>query len=209
MRRLSTVTFMGVMALTMAGCGSDNQESSTPIPSNPQPSAKAFDKALLANQSLASPISSAPILIQPTNGNQRAKQVEKGRRDPFAGLFAQAGLSVPIGTNAGGTNAGGTNAGSSSSQLPRLSVPSSGRGQTGTAPSGSARPRVGQQNSGSNPAGNSLIRIEIILAVSLAQLQRVLLLLHYHLLNLGLALKQLHHRHHNNQSWQVASPFRA
>ena len=147
MRRLSTVTFMGVMALTMAGCGSDNQESSAPIPSNPQPSAKAFDKALIANQSLASPISSAPILIQPTNGNQRAKQVEKGRRDPFAGLFAQASLSVP----SGGTNVGVTNSGSSS-QLPRLSVPSSGRRQTGTAPSGSARPRVGQQNSGSNPS---------------------------------------------------------
>lgn len=92
----STIAFVGMLALTMAGCGSGSEESNTSTPSAPQvvntqPGAKPFDKPpMVAQNSNKSSISLAPSLIQPTNSNQRAKQVQKGRQDPFAGLFVQA-----------------------------------------------------------------------------------------------------------------------
>lgn len=96
----STIAFVGMLALTMAGCGSGSEESNTSTPSAPQvvntqPGAKPFDKPpMVAQNSNKSSISLAPSLIQPTNSNQRAKQVQKGRQDPFAGLFVQAAPSV-------------------------------------------------------------------------------------------------------------------
>ena len=138
MSRLSTITFVGMLVLIVAGCG-NKEESNAPTPSTvTQPIAKAFDNRAVVNQPLPGTISVASVLIQPTNGNQRAKQVQKGRPDPFAGLFAQAGLSVPTTTTIPGTVP----------QLPRLSVP--GGRQTVPGGSGSSRPTGGQQNSGSN-----------------------------------------------------------
>ena len=99
-RRPSTIAFVGMLALTMAGCGSGSEESNTSTPSAPQVvntqlGAKPFDKPpMVAQNSNKSSISLAPSLIQPTNSNQRAKQVQKGRQDPFAGLFVQAAPSV-------------------------------------------------------------------------------------------------------------------
>ncbi len=136
MSRLSTITFVGMLALTVAGCESDN-EINAPTVSTAQPVAKPFDNRAIVNQQLPSAISAAPVLIQPTNGNQRAKQVQKGRQDPFAGLFAQAGLSVPTTTIPGTVP-----------QQPRFSVPA-GR-QTVPGRSGSTRPNGGRQNSSSN-----------------------------------------------------------
>lgn len=136
MHRLSTITFVGLLALTTAGCSSD-KESNASAPSAPQPDAKVFVKPPMVQQ-MAGAMSSVPVLIQPTNGNQRAKQVQKGRQDPFAGLFAQAGLSVPATTSPGTVP-----------QLPSFPV-SEGRQ---VVPGGSgSRSSVGRQSSGSNPS---------------------------------------------------------
>jgi len=126
-----------MLALTTVGCSSDSEKSSAPTSSAPQPAPKVFDKPPMVNQPLPGAISLAPpVLIQPTNGNQRAKQVQKGRQDPFAGLFAQAaGPSVPGTVTIPGTVPGG-----------RQSVP---------VGSGSPRPNRERQNSGSNPSRQS------------------------------------------------------
>jgi hypothetical protein len=50
---------------------------------------------MVAAQNQASPIASVPGLIQPTNAKERTKQVQKGRKDPFALLFVQAVETVP------------------------------------------------------------------------------------------------------------------
>lgn len=96
MHRLSTIAVVGMLALTIAGCGSGNEENSTSTPSAPKASApKAFEKPSMVTQNAANTISSVPGLIQATNANQRTKQVQKGRKDPFAVLFVQAVQTVP------------------------------------------------------------------------------------------------------------------
>ena len=96
MHRLSTIAFMGMLALTMAGCGSGSEENSALTPSPPQASsAKPFNKPPMVTQNLAGTIASVPGLIQSTNANQRSKQVQKGRVDPFALLFVQTVETVP------------------------------------------------------------------------------------------------------------------
>jgi len=150
MRRLSTITFVGMLALTTAGCSSDSEKSSAPTSSAPQPAPKVFDKPPMVNQPLPGAISLAPpVLIQPTNGNQRAKQVQKGRQDPFAGLFAQAGPSVPGTVTIPGTVPGGRQTVPGTVTIPGT-VP--GGRQPVTVGSGSPRPNRERQNSGSNPS---------------------------------------------------------
>jgi len=96
MHRLSTIAFMGMLAWTMAGCGSGSEENSALTPPPPQASAaKPFDKQPMVTQNRAGTIASVPGLIQSTNANQRSKQVQKGRVDPFALLFVQAVETVP------------------------------------------------------------------------------------------------------------------
>ncbi len=108
MHRLSiTTTFVGMLALTITGCGSGRAEnnsntSSTTVQPTAQPTVKPTDKveksAPQTPQKPATPtivaqnpptpgFSSAAGLIPPTNANQRTKQVQQGRPDPFAGLF--------------------------------------------------------------------------------------------------------------------------
>lgn len=95
MYRLSTIAFTGMLALTMASCGSGGEENSAVTPSAPQAvPAKAFDKPPMVAQ-LTDAVASVPGLIQPTNAAQRTKQVQKGRQDPFAVLFVQAVETVP------------------------------------------------------------------------------------------------------------------
>lgn len=96
MHRLSTIAFMGMLAWTMAGCGAGSEENSAATPPAPQASsAKPFDKPPMVNQNPGGTIASVPGLIQSTNANQRSKQVQKGRVDPFALLFVQAVETVP------------------------------------------------------------------------------------------------------------------
>ncbi len=94
MRQIPTTAFIGMLALAITGCPSSNDPQTTnPTPSTapvvvqPQPAVKPP----LVAQNPSSPTQLAPGLIQPTNANQRAKQVAKGNRDPFAALF----LPVP------------------------------------------------------------------------------------------------------------------
>lgn len=96
MHRLSTIALMGMLALTIAGCGSGSEENSAVTPSAPEASSpKPFDKPPMVTQNPAGTIASVPGLIQSTNANQRSKQVQKGRADPFALLFVQAVETVP------------------------------------------------------------------------------------------------------------------
>lgn len=101
MRGLSEIAFVGMVTLTMHGCGfqADTQQSSAATPSAPQVAqqpAEPFTKPPMLppqpEQSVA--ITSAPSFIQSTDGDQRAKQVQKGRQDPFAGLFVQTPPNV-------------------------------------------------------------------------------------------------------------------
>lgn len=90
MHRLSTIAFVGMLALAVAGCGSGSEEKSTVTPSTTQVSAdKPFDEPPMVNQNSPGTTALAPGLMQPTNATQRLKQVQKGREDPFALLFVQ------------------------------------------------------------------------------------------------------------------------
>lgn len=101
MRQFSTIAFVGMLAVTMAGCGSGSEESSNNTPGAPavvktQPVAESFDKPpMVAQNPEKSVISSPSVLIQPTNPNERAKQVEKGRTDPFADILVSPISRVP------------------------------------------------------------------------------------------------------------------
>jgi len=79
---------MGMLALTIAGCGSGSEENSAVTPSPHASSPNRLPP--MVTQNPAGTIASVPGLIQPTNANQRSKQVQKGRADPFALLFVQA-----------------------------------------------------------------------------------------------------------------------
>lgn len=104
MHQLSKIAVVGMLTLAMPGCGmqTDSEQSTAATPSTPEvvvekePAVEPFDQpSMVPQQPKKSTIASAPSLIEPTNGNQRAKQVPKGRQDPFAGLFVQAIPSVP------------------------------------------------------------------------------------------------------------------
>lgn len=99
MRKISTPAFLGIIALAITGCGSsDNSQSTNPSPSTPpvavSPSPVKPQPPVIA-QNPSGTAYLAPSLIQPTNANQRVKQVAKGRRDPFAALFAPV-TPVPV-----------------------------------------------------------------------------------------------------------------
>ena len=96
MYRLSKIAFVGMLALAIAGCDSGSEETVAPTPSTPQVTApKSFEKPPLVVQDRAVTVSAADGLIQPTNVNQRARQVQKGREDPFAVLFVPVFQNVP------------------------------------------------------------------------------------------------------------------
>lgn len=95
MHRLSKIAFVGMLALAIAGCESGSQEIIAPTPSAPQVSAPSSFAPPLVAQNRAVTISAADGLIQPTNVNQRARQVQKGREDPFAMLFVPTVQKVP------------------------------------------------------------------------------------------------------------------
>ncbi|MBV9387932.1 MAG: hypothetical protein JOZ78_16035 [Chroococcidiopsidaceae cyanobacterium CP_BM_ER_R8_30] len=102
MMRLSVISCVGMLALTVAGCsGSGSHVSSVTTPSTAleeqqkpvvQP-AQPSTKPPVVKQEVAAAPPAAPGLIQSTNPDERAKQVVKGRPDPFALLPGEA---VPI-----------------------------------------------------------------------------------------------------------------
>ncbi len=109
MHRLSITALLGILTLTIAGCGSGGQENnatatttiSTGQPA-PKPLVKPTQPLVKPTQLAQNPLKksqdtkppSSAGLIQPTNVNQRTQQVQKGRSDPFAGLFVVPKVSV-------------------------------------------------------------------------------------------------------------------
>src|SRR5579883_142450 len=109
MRGLVFIGLAGVIALTVASCSSD---SGSDVASSPSPVAAPVQKPATSQPFGAKPLVTAkapppgeaiPGLIQSTNGDERAKQVQssidsqKGK-DPFAGLPPQL-LPPLVGTN--------------------------------------------------------------------------------------------------------------
>lgn len=103
MRQHAFIALAGAIALATVGCASEDT-SVAPSPASPSPVAQApattaqpqtttqpFAKPLVT-QKPAGPGATVPGLIQSTNGDERARQVQasiaaqKGKKDPFAGL---------------------------------------------------------------------------------------------------------------------------
>lgn len=99
MRQVKVIAFTGMLALLMSGCageGGDEQAASptpsvTPAaspqaPASPSPAKtqpfSAKKPPLVAQK--PKPGTAAPALIQSTNPDERARQVQQGRQDPFA-----------------------------------------------------------------------------------------------------------------------------
>lgn len=100
MHRLSISALIGMLALTITGCGGSTQTNTNTTTTTIQPTVKpstttestpettqTAQKPTLVAQNTQPPTSTAG-LIQSTNANQRTNQVQQGRSDPFAGLFA-------------------------------------------------------------------------------------------------------------------------
>lgn len=100
MHRLSISAFIGMLALTITGCGASTENNTNTNSTTVQPTVKpstttestpektqATQKPTLVAKNPPPPTSTAG-LIQSTNANQRTQQVQQGRSDPFAGLFA-------------------------------------------------------------------------------------------------------------------------
>ncbi len=137
MRQISTTAFIGMLALAITGCPSSNEPQTTnpppstaPVVVQPQPPAKP--PLVATNPNSAAYL--APGLIQPTNANQRTKQVAKGNRDPFAALF----LPVPAAPISAG-NTANSNSSAPSSQTGGASTTST-RQTTGNASNRQSRP---------------------------------------------------------------------
>lgn len=103
MCRLSTMAFVGMLCLTTVGCGGQgNGVSNVPKPSatpvvEKQTTVKQVTSVATVTQQPASTTPSSG-LIQPTNPQERAKQVAKGRKDPFAVLPGQLVATPTVAT---------------------------------------------------------------------------------------------------------------
>lgn len=129
MRQISTTAFIGMLALAITGCPSSNEPQTTnptpptaPVVVQPQPPAKP--PLVATNPNSAAYL--APGLIQPTNANQRTKQVAKGNRDPFAALF----LPVPAPPISVGNTPNSSSA--AAPQTPQTGAPTTSTGSTTT-----------------------------------------------------------------------------
>lgn len=94
MYRISMTTLVGMLALTTTECKSSRTQSNnasnvqpifrpTFLTKKPQP--KTFENPVTVTQNS---YNTENGLIQATDANQRIKQVQQGRPDPFAGLFS-------------------------------------------------------------------------------------------------------------------------
>jgi hypothetical protein len=149
LRRLSTIAFVGAIMLPLANCGNSDEDinSTASLPQEapaPAPVAEPFTKPT-APQSPAVAVPS-PVLIQPTNGNQRAKQVQAGREDPFAGLFLQ---TAPRTSQVASQPSSPSNAPALSPPAPSASGNSSSAGSaSNTSPNAGSQPEAGTNNNG-------------------------------------------------------------
>jgi hypothetical protein len=89
MRKASlSMVYLGIIALLLAGCNteSNTNSSNTVAPSSPAPAVSPPPPSPVAVTPAPQPPTTvtASGLIQPTNPDERARQVQKGRTDPFA-----------------------------------------------------------------------------------------------------------------------------
>lgn len=148
MRQLSMIAFVGIMVLPVASCGNSgediNSTASLPQEAQTAPAAEPFAKPTVTPQSpIAVP---SPGLIQPTNANQRAKQVQTGRQDPFAGLFLQ---TRPSSAGGSASQVASQPSSSSNTATPSPSTPSA------TGNGGSSARNAGSPPGGASSNGNT------------------------------------------------------
>jgi hypothetical protein len=155
MRRQSIVLLAGALGLLAVGCGS---QESTEVATSPSPTAEAsptaaqsFDAPLVSQKDgkdgkvgkdgkkiVAQKTNKIPGLLESTDPEERAKQVQAGIRsraglDPFATLPATLSFSLPVENTASGSstyNSGGFGGGG----RPRLGNLPAGGGGNGDSP---------------------------------------------------------------------------
>lgn len=130
MQKKSLIACVGVCAILVGGCASDQ---STNPPASPSPvAAQPFSKPLVSEKNGDKKVNSAsarvPGLLQSTDPDERARQVQAGinvrksQTDPFASLAPLITFKTPAGTS--GTprdpNATGTGTGERTTGLPQL-----------------------------------------------------------------------------------------
>jgi len=164
MYKISTTAFLGIIALAITGCGSsDNSQTVSPAPStppiaaSPSPVKPITPQPPVIAQNPSGTVYLAPSLIQPTNANQRVKQVAKGRRDPFAALFAPVSTTpIPVSiappsdaTTQARTSSSATASGSSNAnrRRPNSTVAARNSGSTNNQTSNPVKVNVGNQSS--------------------------------------------------------------
>ncbi len=159
MQKKSLIAFVGMFAILVSGCAS---EQSTNLPASPSPiAAQSFSKPLVSEKNGDKKVTSASTrvagLLQSTDPDERARQVQAGinvkksQTDPFASLAPLITFKTPAGTS--GTprdpNATSSGTGERTTGLPRLpnfpqvpqvaQVPRSRTSQTKTSPSSTPR----------------------------------------------------------------------
>jgi hypothetical protein len=175
MRKSSLILCAGLLVLWVGGCASE-EEATTPTES-PSPSVAAqsptatqsFAKPLVSekngNQKVATTKNRVPGLLQATDPEERARQVQAGinvkksQTDPFASLPPLVTFRTPAGnagtaTPAGGTTAGGAGGagGTQTARLPQIPNFPQPPQQASSSPR-----RVAQspQRGGSNPGSGA------------------------------------------------------
>lgn len=106
MRQLTSALVIGTLALLMGGCATSEDEQAvvSPVPSaSPStaavatPKAQPFSSPVVAQSPRAS--TAASSLTQSTNPDERVRQVQQGRQDPFALLPIPPVPVAPANTN--------------------------------------------------------------------------------------------------------------
>nr|WP_290222810.1 hypothetical protein [Trichocoleus desertorum] len=186
MRQAKVIAFTGILALLLSGCAGDEggeqavvptpSVAPTPTPQAPASPAPAKAQPFSAKPPLVAPQQrpAAPALIQSTNPDERARQVQQGRQDPFALLaFPPVPVVSPNATTPGaprpvpqvrtlpGTPAVASRPNTTPAAGRRSPGTPTGAGgragaRPGTTTTGGARP--GTTATGARPAGATPIR---------------------------------------------------
>jgi hypothetical protein len=185
MRRQSIVLLAGALGLLAVGCGS---EETTEVATSPSPQAEAspataqpFDAPLISQKdgkdaktgkdgkTIAKKTNKIPGLLESTDPEERAKQVQAGIRsraglDPFATLPATLAFSLPVdNTGSGGSNGSYNTGGGGRPRLGTLNVGGGGSPLVGVnTGNGGGGPRGGLSFGGSGGGGGQATSIAAI-----------------------------------------------
>lgn len=135
MQKNSLIACVGAFSMLVGGCTSE--QSSSP-PASPSPTVQPFSKPLVSEKAgdKVATLSAAriPGLLQSTNPDERARQVQAGinvkknQNDPFASLAPLITFKTPAGTSGtpgaagipGGSSPSGSGTGERTASLPQL-----------------------------------------------------------------------------------------